>query len=270
MTQLKRLLDEPGSDLDRVLLEAGMDEVPPARSLDRTLAAIGIGGALTVGAGATATAVSSSGVAGSGAVLAQGGSGLAKAGGLLGLSMAKWIGGAMLAVGAVGGYVGLRDAATNDPAADPGDPPAQVVAAAPSAAELVPVTRSDAPTSRAAEEKVEALTTSGPLASANARSNPAPRGEPLATAPKAVPAAPAATSKPQVASAEEPASGTGLTGEIALIDSARKALAANDFDGCLARLATYSARYPKGQLAQDAAGIRAAAQRKKSAGDNPP
>jgi len=100
--KLKRLLDEPGSDLDRVLLEAGLDEAPPAKSIDRTLAAIGIGSALTLGASATATVTATA--------ASSGGSGvaLAKTGGLLGVSMGKWIGGALLAAGTIGGYVGLR------------------------------------------------------------------------------------------------------------------------------------------------------------------
>jgi hypothetical protein len=264
MTQLKRLLDEPGSDLDRVLLEAGMDEAPPKASLDRTLVALGVGSATAVGAGII-------GACGAGASL-----GGAK--GLFGLGVAKWVGGALLASAAIGGgFLITQQAAPESP------PPAVVAPATPDlvaradapaaargpAAELAPsaVPQPDANTPKsqavAPEAKLDAAAKPDTAKPDSAKSDSA-KSDQKATqskpSEKTQPAAGAETPKPDLT-----AGGGALSDELRTLDVARKASLAGDHDACLATLANYGKKFPKGQLASDAQAMKASCAAKKAA-----
>lgn len=243
--EMKRLLDDPTENgFDRLLLESGMDEAPPARSLDRTLSALGVGAAVTVAA--TTTSVGAGAAASKATATVA-----ATSGGWLSLSVTKVVGAfaiAGLAVG--GGYAALS------PAEVPVAPRAAAVVGAADAAKV----EAPAP-ERAAEPRSDKAT----VAEA-----PPPVIEPATK--DATPTKPRASSakKPTVgALAGNGSSSDALTPEITLLDQARAALSAGDADACLARIAAYHSRFPKGQLASDAKGIKARCEAKRSSTPTP-
>jgi hypothetical protein len=217
VSEPKRLLDE-GSDLDRLLLSAGLDEAPPPRALERTLAAIGVGTAVGVGGGAAAgtSALGAEAAAGAGASAGVAG------GGWLGAGAAKIVLGLAVAGSAVGGgyfmaaheaeeraRVELQKGAGDDrlgSASPAGEGPVQLV-----------------------------VTPSGSSDRVAARPEPAGRAD----APTTVPSGDSA-----------------LRGEVELLDQARRALLAGDASACLARLAAYDKRFPQGQLKAEASELR--------------
>ena len=68
MKDPKRLLEDPGSELDVLLLESGLDESPPARVVDRTLVTLGVASAAVglgvASAGAGAASMKATGTSG--------------------------------------------------------------------------------------------------------------------------------------------------------------------------------------------------------------
>ena len=283
MTQLKRLLDEPGSDLDRVLLEAGLDDEPPKAALDRTLLALGVGSATAIGAGALGA---------SGASL-----GGAKASGLFGAGIVKWVGGAVFAGAVMGGGFLIKQRATEpavsvaaqqaaSPAADRSGADgsgADGSGADGSGADRGGADRSQAQDARAIaaarptlDESEPARGVTSPRAEAQ-KHQTAPIETSVATDPKTTQpekSGPAkqksepATQKPSKAEAGKPdmtAGGGSLSDELKMLDVARRASLAGDSDACLASLSKYKSKFPKGQLAADADAMRASCAAKKSA-----
>jgi hypothetical protein len=215
----KRLLDE-GSDLDRLLLSAGMDEAPPPRALERTLAAIGVGTAVGVGGGAAAgsAALAAEAAAGAGAGAGAAGSGW------LGAGVAKIVLGLAVAGSAVGGGYFM--------AAHEAEERARVELAG-----------------GAANDRLGSATSGadGPVPlvvlTSSASGRTSPRSE---SAPGRIDGAP-----PRALG-----SAGALGGEVELLDQARRALLAGDPSACLARLAAYDSRFPQGQLKAEASELR--------------
>lgn len=266
----KRLLEQPGSDLDVLLLESALDEAPPARAVDRTLVALGVASAATglcAGAASTAATVKT-GVA----------SGVGGAGWFGSLSLLSKIGvGVALVTASVGvPYVVLRDPGQGSPAVSnaaaasaegrgaalegtspaatpaPGSPGLADAADAKAAAEGAAATADEKGTT--AEEKGEA------------RTKPADEPKPAVEG-KAKPAdgrAPAEKSGAAAASetgASKPGTSKqgGLAEELKLLDAARGALRRGDKAASLAHLDAYAARFPNGQLKAEAQSMRQAA-----------
>lgn len=226
---MKRLLEESSSEFERSLLSAGREEEPPADTADRTLAALGLG---TVGAGAALGASTA---------------GAVKFGWL---GVAKVVAGFAVVSGVVvGGSYAVMNA--SDPSADslaaPGSPPPgsteQAIgleSSAPVRADARPVRIIPNPTAREVGPREPTSASAPPSSTVAIRS--APHVD---------------TDTAAATSAER------LGEETKLLDQARDALRANDPDACLARLDAYRGRFPKGQLAADAAGLRKMAEAKK-------
>lgn len=266
MSELKRLIDDPDSDLDRLLLESALDDSPPEHAAERTLAALGLGGA-AIGLGV--------GTLGAGTGVATG---LASKGGLFGGALLKWV--SVVAVAGVvmgGGYALTRSTPTLEAPATQG------------ALALQPTEEArERSWTELAPRHVEAL----PREGAPGRSS---TGRPGASPHRFGPSNDSGTSSlraDDVADREiapvrpsgGPSTGSGalavregapgkktavnveaLDDEIALIDQARRALIEGHYDACLARLSAYQTRFPHGQLAAEAANMGRIAQQKKSA-----
>jgi hypothetical protein len=238
MSDLRRILDEADDDLAcRILRAAEDDDVPEPALRDRTLGALGLGGA------------------GAGVALAL--KGVWKWG--LAWSAWKWAGlSVVLAVG-VGGVLvapSLSDVSTAERAGATAVAPA----AAPSAS--APRAPETTPTASVAEmvpppvSVFEAAPPSTPELIAAA-----PTGRTAApSAPGMGVAAPALT-EPQAAtqtstSPQGASSARGLAGELAALDVARAALAAGDPRRALVGADAYDRDYPHGVLGQEAAVVR--------------
>lgn len=262
MSELKRLIDDPDSDLDRLLLESALDDSPPEHAAERTLAALGLGGAaLGLGAGTIG--------AGSGSLA----TGLASKGGLFGGALLKWA--SVVAVAGVvmgGGYALTRSTPTLEAPATQGALALQPTEQARerSWTELAPrhvdaFPREGAPLRPGASPRRVGVSSDG--APSSPRSDGATGREPsVASVAKgasgsggAVPVREGAPGKKTAVNVE------ALDDEIALIDQARRALIEGHYDACLARLSAYQTRFPHGQLAAEAANMGRIAQQKKSA-----
>jgi hypothetical protein len=230
-TEPKRLLEESGEGFDRSVLESGMDDAPPPKSMEKTLAALGLGTAVVATTAAVGTGAVATGAKGIGA-------------------MGQLVAALVVSAGVVGGGVYLaRRPAT--PAQAPafvdtssGVNPSSTVVSIPSKSEgtsavVVETSEPAAPPTVVASAK--------PVVSARATVSPEPGAKPAASTP--------------VAPATEP-SGDGLAAEVALIDQARQAMLAGDHETCRARAQSYKARYPKGQFAGDADAMRASCSKK--------
>ncbi len=253
----RRLVEEPGSDLDVLLLEAGIDEAPPAQLADRTLVSLGVASAavgLTLGA------------AGTGAAGAKAG---ASVGGLGG-ALVSWGLGTKIAVGMVAlgaalgsGYVVLE----SDPAARPvAPPPAPLEVGAPGLG-------AGAPAEDVASEQPAAASDQAAAADARAAAAPGGAGEQAAPPPgkpQGASGSPApydaAQARPSPAVHEgapvaprAPSKAGGLKEETQLLDAARRALIAGDRQGALAQLDAHAARFPDGKLKLEARALRARA-----------
>ena len=229
MSTVRRLLEEPGSDLDRVLLEAGLDEAPPPRAAERTLAALGLGSAAVVGVAALSAGATS--VAAGGAASAATGTAAGAKATLLGVGLTKLFGAVVLVSAAgAGAYVwSQRDAAPAAPAAAV----APVDGAASSAPAFTPAV--------AEPEAPRALATGVDETFPAPRDTAAPRTKVRSTPPRATETGSAAGS---------------LGAESSLLDQARRAELAGDVEACRARIAAYRSRFPAGQLAKDASAIK--------------
>ena len=258
MSELKRLLDDPSCDFDRVLLESALDDGPPPRSLERTLAALGVAGAVAA-IGAEAVGAAAVGGAAEAAVGAAGASTIAKTG--LGLTLAKWLG--VVAVsGAVSYAVYTETGSTTQATPRDVSSPSVVTPPAtdPASAQSPSGETQPADGSRAASAEGPSQGALQAAASASAGAAPGGSTSRADRAPGAVGAAgtPSRGDAP-LASAR---AGT-LSDEVAAIDAASRALASGDVDAALAKLAAYRARFPAGQLAAEAAALRVQALAKK-------
>lgn len=212
MTDPERI-SQRSSGLAAELLRAGATEQPRSAGMQRTLAALGVSGALlttasaaSAVAGATGTATAAGAVTGTKAVKA-----------VSTILLAKWIG-----VGVVGG-VGLAGAAAvvSAPAA-----PVPGVQVARSAQRPVPP-RVATPVAPALPEVIE-------LAASEVVEPPAPSL--------------AAPSVPAVPAEAEPDLGAPLAAEVAFVDRARATLAAGRAEQGLAQLASYEREFPEARL----------------------
>ncbi len=274
MTTMKRLLEDPGSDIDRVLLESALDEDPPPGAADKTLAALGLGSAVALGVATTTTGAVVGASAGT-AIATK-----ATATSLFGLSVAKVAGAVAVLSLFVGGAVvvngRMKDEARSAPAAqETGERDQQEHAAAGS--------RKDG-RDLAAKLPVQDGATSLPGAAPAAQSPspeivPEPGAAPIPrrTRIESVPAGARASEPARASNApassrrggadadgEGHAEAKNLADEVKLLDQARHALAAGDYDACLARLDAHQKRFPRGQLAEQVATTRAAAMKKKA------
>jgi hypothetical protein len=227
-----RLLLERGSDRERALLRAGMDEAPSAESVRVAARVLGIAPRAALAAVAL---------------------------GWLGRSAAGWKGSAIVAYGvvpavAVGALVAVLHVAGTG---------ARVTVAAgsraaPAGPGLVPPAL---PLSTPSADSVRAVPSVAAIA---------PAAAPLAAA--ALPAAamspgPAASPSPKPAprAAHYPAQGVrsvardvdpGLEPQVALLDRARARAAASDASGALRALDEYDRAFPQGPLSEEAAALR--------------
>ncbi|WP_437561551.1 hypothetical protein [Sorangium sp. So ce542] len=259
MTDPERLLDKKEGDLQTALLRAALDESPPSGLTRRTLAALGVATAATLAgsaaeAGASGAAASSGGAAAGGA--AAGG---AAAGAALKVAGAASGGGILsaLGIGALAGVLTLgvvqwtgvtaparrSQEAPAAPAA-PEHPPAKAPAA------LAPPPTSGAAGAEpqhAAEERAD----EGPPLSRPAAPGPAAPGS-AAPGPAA-----SARAAPAASSPRAPERNTStLASELALLDTARRALRSGDPAAALALLDRHARDFADAQLADEAAAIR--------------
>jgi len=209
--------------LEALLLDSARDDAPPPELLGRTLVRMGVASAAAVATSAAATTASAAATTASVAVTAASAAApVAAGGGLLG------------AIG-IGALIGLLTVGFVDQVIAPTAPPerAPVAAAAPAAPRPVLTVVEVAP----APAPPPALT-------------PA-TDSPQASSPPRAPSA-AAASAARTGAATLPA-------EIALLDAARSALAAGDRARALAALDRHAREFPAGQLANEAAVLRAEA-----------
>lgn len=236
----KRLLEQPGSELDVLLLESALDEAPPARTVERTLVALGVASAATgLCAGAASTAAVKTGLA----------SGVGGAGWFSSLSLMSKLGvGVALVTASVGvPYVLLRS---------PERPPATQASIAPAAAGERATTEggpAEAPHVAAATD--EPAAEPKPAGGAEASRPGGPGAEP-ATPPRVAEAAPPRKPAATAATQPDPKSGSPLSEEIKLLDAARGALRRGDKAASLALLDSYASRFPNGQLKAEAQSMR--------------
>jgi hypothetical protein len=226
MTEPERI-SKRSSGLAAELLLAGADEQPSPAGLARTLAALGASGAVLTSAGA-ASAVATTAAAGSvgaSGVAAATATGTKAVNAVSALLLAKWVG-----WGVVGG-MGLAGAAAvvSGPAASV---PPPLVAARPSARPKLAVAP---PTT----------TTSLPVA-ADAATAEVPAPEASLTAAATEPGVSAASAR--AASPKPLEVGAPLAAEVAVVDSARAALAAGDDARGLAELARYEQQFSEARL----------------------
>ena len=214
MTDPERI-SHRSSGLAAELLRAGAIEQPRSAGMDRTLAALGVSGALLTSAATASGAAASAGAATAAATAATGAKAVKAMSTLL---LVKWIG-----VGVVGG-VGLAGAAAV--VSGPG-------ASAPSAPEVV-VSAPRAPT-QAHATPVE------PAPVLEVEPPPQQVVEPpVVASPPAAPVVPAAEAALDV--------GTPLAAEVAFIDRARALLAAGQAEPGLSLLHGYEQQFPEARL----------------------
>ncbi len=229
MTEPERI-SKRSSGLAAELLLAGADEQPSPAGLARTLAAVGVSGAVLTSAGAAsaaATTAAATGGAGVSGVAAATATGTKAVNAVSALLLAKWVG-----LGVVGG-VGLAGAA----AAVSG--PAASVTPAPLAA---PRTSARPKLAVAPATTTTSLPVAADVATAEVPA-PEPSLDFAATEPGVVSAASA-----RAASPESREVGAPLAAEVAVVDSARAALAAGDDARGLAELARYEQQFSEARL----------------------
>jgi len=226
MTEPLRLLDDERHPMARALLGAGQADAPPEGAAGRALVALGVAGAATTvatGAAAATTALS----AGTGA--AAGGK---TAAGVSLAVLAKWAGGGVV-LGLVVSAVALPD----PPRARHDEVPSVALQRRPAAAQQ--------PTP--ARAPVAPLPGPKPDDDSRPRAAVAPS---LPRPPAPAPSASAASNEPAAAAEDR------LSGEVALVDSARKALMRGDSAGALGLLERHRKEYPAGSLGPEAFVLR--------------
>jgi hypothetical protein len=206
------------------LLRAGATELPSDTGVERTLAALGVSGAVLGATTVTSAAVGSAKAAGAGTGgLLTGAAGTAKV--VSATLLVKWVG-----VGVVGG-VGLAGVLT--------------VATAPPAPELAPSSAHGAsPPSLDARPLPSA-----PAIEPTHGSIPAPEAAsvaPVAEARAARPSTATSTAAPAPASVTQEAA--SLAAELAFVDRARNLLSSGRAEQGLALLSSYEAQFPESRL----------------------
>jgi hypothetical protein len=279
MKDPKRLISGAGTYIERALLQAGRS--PPPRGARRR--------ALLAASAAATTSLTAGGAA------AEGGVAMAKAGSVVAL---KWIGViTVTSVGIAGSAAALHGASAHEIRAMFGQhslwaggphraPLAAKVAVSgneSAAARPIPATAPEPTEARgplpnppgpAAVALEPALEVPEPAAASTPPTNDALAASPTtATSPRALArsttAHPGAAARPGTAwqaasgSAEsQPGAGSTLHPELAVLDRARSALAAQDTAAALAILDAYDVRYPDGEMAPEATVLRIEALRK--------
>ncbi|MFO0555205.1 MAG: hypothetical protein U0271_42900 [Polyangiaceae bacterium] len=245
MNDMKRLVDETDSEFDRALLEAGIADAPPPRSLERTLAAMGLG-ATAVAVVASTTTAATGVAAGSAGAVSAAGAGKAAGAALL----MKWVAGVALA-GAVlsGGYVVARSVSE-------GSQPAVEAPATAAADRLGPNNRAPAPRADADGPAAPTARAEKPVAAEPAATAVDTGAPQVKTARSAAVSAAKASVEPDT-TAKHTGKAADLAREMALLNDAERACRRGDKATCNALLDSYQSQYPKGQLASDVARIRA-------------
>ena len=219
MNEPRRLLDDDATDVERELLRAGRAYRPPRALRRRTLAALGLSGALSTGG--VAVAMQSLKVV----LTAKGW-----------ITVVAWT---CIAVGAGALTLGPRLAPSRGP-----DTSAVVAAPVPSAPFTSPM-EPRLPPEPGAEPAPEAPPP--PVASAEPTlpSRAAPPAKPLGVGPSRETALPEAPAPPAAPSAEPSSS---LAEELSLVDEARQAVRAHDAARALAAIDAHHRRFPRGKL----------------------
>ncbi|WP_437896856.1 hypothetical protein [Sorangium sp. So ce124] len=276
MTDPERLLDQKGDALRTTLLRAALDESPPSGLTRRMLVAVGVGAAVTGTGGAAAAGTggaAATGSAGAAGSAGAGAGGAAVAGGAAAAGSAGAGAGGAAAAGSAG--AGAGGAAATGGAATAGASAALKVAGGSGILSALGIgalagvltlgvaewTHVDAP--MPARRAQEAASAPGALVAPRAhgaveaelherfpeeRADEAPPlAAPAATAPAA-----AAASGPRARERNAPT----LAAELALLDTARRALRRGDPAVALALLARHAREFPSAQLSDEAAAIR--------------
>jgi hypothetical protein len=227
MSDPKRLVNEPSNELEKAVLEAGIDVPPPPEHLfERTLVAVGVVASIGAATGAAAASTAAAGASTGTAVAGATGTASKLTAVAAAAGVAKWI-----VVGALGGVLAggaielaspRRDAVSNRE-----DVTAPDAAVSPSR-QVPPLATAEAPAQES--ETIE------------------PAGEPD-RAPMAPPRPPSSVAAPAKRSAD-------LAPEVALLDAAQRALDTGDPGRTIALLDQYAAEYPLGRLAPEARVMR--------------
>ncbi|WP_437855640.1 hypothetical protein [Sorangium sp. So ce363] len=287
MTDPERLLDQKGSALRTTLLRAALDESPPSGLTRRMLVAVGVGAAVAGTGGAAVAGTGSAGVAGgaaaaggavvaggatagTGGAVAAGGAAAGTGGAAAGTGgAAAGTGGAVVAGGATAGAGGAAAAGASVALKVAGVAGGSGILSALGIGALAGVltlgvaewTHVDAPMpARRAQEA-----SSAPAALAAPRAPGAAEAElhervseertddaPLMAAPAATAPAATAAISPRARERNAPT----LASELALLDTARRALRRGDPAAALALLARHAREFPSAQLSDEAAAIR--------------
>lgn len=245
-TDPERLLDSHADDLGARLLSAALDEPAPAGLLERTLASVAVTGPGTPGpTGPSGPSGGEAPVAGKSALGAA--KALAAGGGIGGAIVA----GAMAGVVTAAAWFALSAPVSQSPTLPSiaSAPPSAVVITAPAPSLSAEALQHDAgphdvdPPPAAAGER-EGRGTGG----ASAR---------VLRTPETLPSEP--RTRPTPNATPVPSSGRNLARETALLDEVRRAILETDGARALDGLNRYSQEFPNGQLAYEAAGLRAQA-----------
>lgn len=222
---LIRLLDEEGSDLLRSLISAGREEEPTSAALQRTLAAVGAGIALSAAASALSVPATASTLGGAGSAAV----GLAeRAASSMLVLIGKW-----LAVGVAVGTVASSAAYSFSVAEAPQTHQELATAQVPSKRLVATPAPRTAPALPEAPAPVLEIVPSARVAALP----PFAIGTRAAVEPKADPGLP-------------------LAAEVAALDRARQALASNDAGRALELLSGYEMRFPEARMLPEALYLR--------------
>ncbi len=240
-----RLCEESSSELLKALLSAAREEEPHPAALQSTLTAVGVGSGIIATAG-TASAASAASAASGGAHGLAGAASLGSAKGIASstlLVVAKWLGaGALAGIAATSAVyaVNERAAATSRASVTSRPPaPAVVAKALPRLAQPTPAMTTEP------ERPIEPEKPAAPEAKTIATAGPSP--------PLNAPVAPVA---PPLSVPAEVHPGAPLAAELALLDSARQALAAGNAARALGALDDYDAKFRQPNLGPEALYLR--------------
>jgi hypothetical protein len=233
MDRFERLLAGDVTDVERALLDSASDDAPSARARKRTLAAMGVGAGVAVGAAHAAhaaTQVAASGVAKS-------------VGSVSMLVILKWIG--------TGALVGSIVAAGVATVTTPG------LVFSRHAAQVAPAITSFAPAPEAFAKATPARSaTDAPLPSEATANAPKAAPTPIVAGRAERASVPAPTDPAPAEAPPAVAPATTVASEVASLDRARAALSAGNAREALARLAAYDSSFPHGTLEPEAVVLR--------------
>jgi hypothetical protein len=242
MTRFDRLRDSDATDVERMLLDSASDDAPSVRIRQRTLAAMGVGGAVLGAAQGAAAKLAATGA------VAPGAKGIGSVSAVL---LLKWIG-----TGAVVGTIVAAGVAT---VTTPGlvfskrAVPAVQAPSVPVPAKAV-VAGQSAPVRGLAAEAAQGEALPGVVRGASI-APAAPRGERVAAPAPNDSAAGNVSSLSTLSMDPKPAASTVMA-EVASLDRARTALAAGDARAALARVSAHDASFPGGALQPEAVVLR--------------